>query len=72
MAKARTWNELVRKAVLADERSLYRLGKDSGLRIAPLQRFAAAEHGLSLKSAEKLCAVLGWELRPITKKRKGR
>ncbi len=35
MAKARTWNELVRKAVLADGRSLYRLGKDSGLRIAP-------------------------------------
>ena len=72
MAKARTWNELVRRAVLADGRSLYRLSKDSGLWVAPLQRFAAGECGLSLKSAERLCGVLGWELRPVAKKRKAR
>ena len=36
-----------------------------------LQRFAAGEHGFTLTSAQKLSEVLGWEFRPIAKK-KGR
>ncbi len=70
MAKL-SWNERVRKAVHRDGRSIYRLSKDSGLGIGPMQRFAAGDHGLTLDSAEKLCKVLGMDLVPITKK-KGR
>ena len=67
MAKRLSWNEKVRRAVHADGRSLYRLAKDSGLGIGPIQRFAAGENGLTVDSAEKLCKLLGWELRPIGK-----
>ena len=70
MAKL-NWNEKIRKALHKDKRSIYRLSKDSGLGIGPLQRFDAGENGLTVASAEKLCKLLGWELRPI-EKTKGR
>ena len=69
MAKRLSWNQLVRRAVHADSRSIYALARDSGLGIGPMQRFAAGEHGLTLNSAEKLCRVLGIELRPAAQKR---
>ena len=73
MAKRLTWNEIARRAVHADGRSIYALARDSGLGIGPMQRFAAGENGLTMTSAEKLCRVLGLELRPVTRrtKRKG-
>ena len=67
MAKL-SWNEKVRKAVHADGRSLYRLAIDAGLRISPLQRFAAGTSDLTLASAEKLGKVLGLDL--VVEKRK--
>lgn len=70
MAKRLSWNEKLRRAAKADGRSIYRLHKDSGLGIGPMQRFAAGTSGLTLDSAEKLSKVLGWELRPA--RRKGR
>lgn len=70
MAKRLSWNEKLRRAVRADARSIYRLCKDSGLGIGPLQRFEAGTHGLTIESAEKLCGLLGWELKPT--RRKGR
>ena len=65
------WNDRLRRAVKADGRSLYRLSKLTGIRIAPLQRFAAGEHNCTLATAEKLAKMLGWRFGPIPKKRKG-
>lgn len=70
MAKRLTWNEIIRRSVHADGRSIYALARDSGLGIGPMQRFAAGEHGLTMTSAEKLGRILGLELRPVNRKRR--
>ncbi len=71
MARRLSWNEKLRLAVLVDVRTIYAWSKDSGIGIGPMQRFAAGQSGLTLDSAERLARLLGWEFRPIPKKRKG-
>ena len=69
MAKTTGFAVLLRRTIKADDRSLYRIAKDSGVAVAVLQRFVSGERGLNLNTAEKICRVVGLELRP---KRKGR
>ncbi len=62
MAKRESFDDRIRRAIAADGRSLYRLAKDAGMDIAPLQRFVKAEQTLRLPTAEKLCGILGLDL----------
>ena len=61
--------DLIRRAIKKDDRSLYRIGKDSGVAVSVLQRFVARERGLNLSTAEKICRVIDLELRPVKKAR---
>ena len=65
MTRKDSFDERIRKAIRADGRSLYRLAKDAGIDVAPLQRFVKAEQTFRLPTAEKVCRVIGLDLRPI-------
>lgn len=69
MAKEADWNDIMRQAIRDSGLSLYRVAKDSGLDVAPLQRFMAGTHGMTLESASKLATIVGLALRQ-TKRRK--
>ena len=71
MAKTPKFAGLIRRSIRADGRSLYRLAKDTGIAVSVLQRFMSGERGLNLATAEKICRVVGLDLRPV-KKTKGR
>jgi hypothetical protein len=72
MAKRLSWNEILRRAVKASGLSLYRVSKDTGIAVSPIQVFMAGG-GLTLSSAEKIGRLVGVELRRVPrKKRKGR
>ena len=63
--------KVLRKAIKADDRTLYAIAKAASLRYSVVHRFARGERvGISLVTTAKLCQVLGLELRPV--KRKGR
>ncbi len=59
--------ELIREAIRQDGRSMYQLWQDSGVNSAVLLRFMAGERDMNLRTADKVCQVLGLELRPIRK-----
>lgn len=69
MARRDSFDERIRKALRTDGRSLYRLAKDAGIDVAPLQRFMKADSTLRLPTAEKLCRVIGLDLCPVKKRR---
>jgi hypothetical protein len=60
----------LREAMKADGRTVYAFSRDSGLRVHGVQRFWAGG-GLTLKSASALCSLLGLDLRPLARQRKG-
>ena len=64
----RSWNDEVRRAIRATGLPLYRLARQAGLSIGPLQRFMEGHHGMTLVSAEKLGPIIGLELRPMRAK----
>jgi hypothetical protein len=61
-------SESLRQAMRADGRTVYALSRDSGLAVSVVQRFAGGRGDLTLKSASKLCEILGWDLRPASGK----
>lgn len=63
--------DTLRKAMRADGRTVYALSRDSKLAVSIVQRFATGDGDLTLRSASKLCAILGLDLLP-TGKPKGR
>jgi plasmid maintenance system antidote protein VapI len=65
MAKRKSWNDQIRAAIQKSGLSLYRVAKDSGVNVAPIQRFMAGEHGLTVNSAERIGRVVGLELRLV-------
>ena len=67
--------EILRKAVVKDARSIYQLARDTDIPYPVLYRFIKGDkdgrrQSLNLKTADKLTAALGLELKP--KKMKGR
>ena len=54
--------ETIRRAVLESGKTLYRVGKDSGVNYGTLHRFMSRERSMSLDAVEKLCAYLGLTL----------
>ncbi len=72
MAKRLDWHDIIRKAVKASGLSLYRVAKDTGMSVAPVQRFMAGEHGLTVTSAEKIGRLVGLELRRVPRRKRRR
>ena len=68
---AKSWNDLIRDAVNARGLSLYAVSKQTGIAVAPIQRFMQGKNGVSVATAEKLAPVVGIELR-LTRRRKGK
>jgi transcriptional regulator with XRE-family HTH domain len=70
--KLDTWDDVIRAACNAHKPSLYDLCKQAGVDQGQLSRFLAGEQSLGLKTAEKLCRVLGIELiAPKQRRNKG-
>jgi hypothetical protein len=53
----------LRQAIEDSGLSAYRLAADSGVNVAAILRFKAAERGLTLDSVDRIAAALGLELR---------
>lgn len=54
---------VLRKAIKDDERSYYRLAKDSGVDHSVLIRFVAGERDIVLGTAGRICKALGLRLK---------
>ena len=59
--------DTIRKAIRIDGRTLYRLGRDTGIDVAVLQRFMSGERGINLATAERLCSAVGLVLRTVSR-----
>ncbi len=55
--------EVLRKAIQDDERSYYRLAKDSGVSHTVLIRFVAKERDIVLGTAGRICLAIGLTLK---------
>ena len=61
----KTLEQSIRDAIQAAGKSVNALAKDAGVPQAVLQRFVSGKRrGLTLETAEKLCAYLRLELKP--------
>ena len=69
--KTASLSSVIKRAIRADGRSLYRIAKNADVAVAVLQRFMSRERGITVRTADRICPVLGLELRPV-KKTKGR
>jgi len=73
MASAKSWNDQIRRAIRDSGLSLYAVARDSGCDVAPIQRFMAEKHGMTVVTLEKIAPVVGLQLRAVRRsKRKGR
>lgn len=72
MARSTGFGDVIRQAIKADGRSLYRLALDSGVDVAVWQRFVSEERDVRLATAERMARALGLELRPALKKGLGK
>ena len=71
MPNSASLSSVIERTIRADGRSLYRIAKDADVAVAVLQRFMSGERGITLRTADRICPVIGLELRPV-KKTKGR
>lgn len=62
--------EQLRQAILASEKTRYRLWKETGISQGHLCEFMAGTKGLSADGMEKLADCLGWEI--IARPKKGK
>ena len=62
MAKKPPISDQLRKAILASEKSCYRIWKETGIAPSVLSRFLNRQHGLSMDSVDKLCECIGARL----------
>jgi hypothetical protein len=61
-SKAPVVSEALRLAVLASDRTLYRIAKDAGVGYATLHRFINGTRSLSVPALDRLAEYLGLEL----------
>lgn len=59
--------DFLKQSIRATGRSVNSLARDSGVSQPILQRFLAGKRGITLETAERLCAYLKLELRPALK-----
>jgi len=62
----------IREAIVASDKSRYRIAKETGIGEPHLCQFMAGTKGLSVEALERLAANLGMEItaRPIKRKKK--
>lgn len=65
-------SETLREAIRRDGRSLNQLARDSGCDDSVLSRFMRDERTITARVLDRLCNVLGLDLRPAGKSRRGR
>jgi transcriptional regulator with XRE-family HTH domain len=70
MPKKKSMPDVLRDLIRADGRTRYEIGKLSGVSQGILGRFMRNERDMNLRTAGKLCEVLGVELRRV-RRRKG-
>ena len=63
--------ETMRRVFEESGLTMYAVSKLSGVDRAQVVRFFSNDRGLTLTAASKICDVLGLELRPVRKPRKG-
>lgn len=68
MKKSDSMPEVIRAAIQADPRTVYRLCQESGIDPAVLGRFVRRERGLNLETADRICHVLGLTLCPTRRR----
>ena len=66
-----TLTETIRETIKRDGWSTYALANDSGVSRPQIVRFINGTRTLTLPNADKLCVVLGLELRLVRRARKG-
>ena len=71
MSKKKTMPDVLRELILTDGRTRYAIGKLSGVSQGIMGRFMRGERDMNLRTAGKLCEVLGVELRRVRPKAKG-
>jgi len=62
MGKSKTLPDVIRDAIRADGRTIYRLSVDSGVNQGVLGRFVRRERDMNLRTADKVCRALGLKL----------
>lgn len=61
--------EAIRAAVVADGRSLYAISRAAGVAYQSAHPFIRGQReDIALSTADRLCAALGLELRPVNRK----
>jgi plasmid maintenance system antidote protein VapI len=59
--------DAIKQAIAATNKSVNAVASEAGVAQAVLQRFLTGQRGITLETAERLCAYLGLELRPVIK-----
>ena len=70
--RRRKLSEQIRGAYAKSGLTRFKLAKDAGVAYAVVHRFISSERDITLETADKLAAVLGLELRPVDRAKKGR
>ena len=65
MPQKSVFADLIRRRVRASGLSRYAVAKRAGIGVAVVQRFMDRSRGLNLATAEKICRVVGLDLRPV-------
>jgi len=63
----RRFEEFLRKTINEDERSVYRIAKESGVSAGQLSRFLGRERSITISTLARLMLVLGLEIRRAKK-----
>jgi hypothetical protein len=72
MSKHKSLAAVIREAIERDERSLYAIAKLASISYQALHPFFRGHREeITLGTASRLCRVLGLELRPTTRRKKG-
>ena len=70
MSKSKSFADTIRRAIGRGGRTRYQISQESGVNQAVIGRFVHGERNLNLLTAERLCIVLGLELRAVKSKRR--
>jgi hypothetical protein len=71
MAKQTSLSEQLREAILASDKSRYRIWQETGVSQASLCKFVNGSTGLTLENIDAIAGCLQLELRPVAKRKKG-
>lgn len=62
--------EAIKRAILASDKSRYRIARESGVSQAALSRLMSGERGLSIEAAERLAEALDLQIEVKAGRRK--